>query len=206
MNNRATLAIIVAVGGFALVGASASGQTVSFGYTEGDGNWNIGSGTATVVANNFTGINTYGSVDLVGSGIAFFNPGMSGLEDLFISISRVGNSGSGIWSVSDSSGDDFQGNLSGTFSDVGGFMVFNATATGAFDLPGSPFNGSGDTPGFTQPAGNFAGVIQILWAASDSSSFSDAVTSVQGTLIVPAPSAMALLGVAGLVAGRRRRS
>jgi hypothetical protein len=203
MNTRVHLSMIVAAGCFGFAAASASAGIVTFEFSEVDGGYDgdASSGTFTAVV----GQNTQGDVTSIGDGTATFLPGMSGPEDVFFSIDRNGDSGTGTWAITDASDEKLQGELSGTWSDIGDFLVFSGALTGSFDDPGGFFDGSNFADGFTQLGGTLSGAVTILVAADDfSGDFSGAVTLVQG-ILVPTPGAIGLLGLAGLVASRRRR-
>jgi MYXO-CTERM domain-containing protein len=106
-----------------------------------------------------------------------------------LNLETVSNAGLGGWWI----GVEFTG--ANAASTANGWRVVNAPTTGASINAFGAFNNAG------------SGVFQAFFAfgTPPGSSPSRLMVDVNGTL-VPAPGAMALLGVAGLVGARRRRS
>ncbi|PHX78889.1 MAG: hypothetical protein CK544_00445 [Planctomycetaceae bacterium] len=106
-----------------------------------------------------------------------------------LNLETLSNAGLGGWWI----GVEFTG--ANAASTNNGWRVVNAPTTGASINAFGAFNNAG------------SGVFQAFFALGTppGSSPSRMMVDVNGTL-VPAPGAMALLGVAGLVGGRRRRS
>jgi MYXO-CTERM domain-containing protein len=105
-----------------------------------------------------------------------------------LNLETASNAGLGGWWI----GVEFTGVNAGSANN--GWRVVNAPTTGASINGFGAFNNAG------------SGVFQAFFAfgTPPGSSPSRLMVDVNGTL-VPAPGAMALLGVAGLIGGRRRR-
>jgi MYXO-CTERM domain-containing protein len=104
-----------------------------------------------------------------------------------LNLETVSNAGLGGWWI----GVEFTGaNAANT---ANGWRVVNGPTTGASINAFGIFNNAG------------SGVFQAFFTLGAAPTPSRFMVDVNGTL-VPAPGAMALLGVAGLVGGRRRRS
>lgn len=121
--------------------------------------------------------------------------------------------GAGSLMLTDADGDTVAANISGTwiYDSVNGFIFFN----GALSSVVVTDNGVQDDRFDGTQFGNFqlsgmnltdGALTQIVFGAGSffTTNFSDAATGVTAQ-IVPAPGALALLGLGGLVAGRRRR-
>lgn len=148
-------------------------------------------------------------------GDAEFSPGFVAAANpanftISINTNTITLAGTGSFAVTDVDGDTITGNIAGDWENIGGFfMAFNGTLSnvqftgtsfdgeiGAFSTifaGGPPFDGAivQLTSTLSVPGGGFGAIV-------------NAATS--GTLqIVPAPGAIALLGLGGLVVSRRRR-
>lgn len=182
-------------------------------------------GTFTAVAVNAPPLRTSANVarNAAPSDSAFFRPGFVTLDGGSFSISitvfnKVGSTaeGTGTFTAIDINGDRIEGTVDGFWSTNASGTFFNGTSAtynfvntsgdGTFDgslgtsFVMADFAAAGPLPGFLNqlfiaPAGNFF-----------DSNFADIATTVTGQVLIPGPSALAALGLAGLIAGRRRRS
>lgn len=222
----ATLTVLALAG---LAGAANAEVVLSFGFTDLNGSYSSGSSTFTANADNNGLIRTGGDVTRLqtpGAGTAtyatgFFGTVPAGLMNFQLSLNVTNKSvsgpfqladGSGTFTITDKDGSTITGTIAGTW--IGGIGPAGSTqfngllsnvlvtaADGTFDgLPGS-FDGTfGQQPLegalvnlLIQPAGGFF-----------DADFTGVSTQASGE-IIPAPGAIALLGLGGLVAGRRRR-
>lgn len=222
MINRSltAVALAVAAGGVATANADV---VLTLTYHDLNGSYtqsSPGVGAFTAVA---TGSEAAGEVSRVDT-----NPGNASFEvgfeaganpadfSLSLSVNTIAPgvaTGSGSIMLTDADGDTIAANLSGAwiYDSVNGFIFFNgavsnvvATDNGTLD---DRFNGT--------QMGNFqlsgmnltdGALTQIVFGAGSffTTDFANAATGVTAQ-IVPAPGALALLGLGGLVAGRRRR-
>lgn len=184
-----------------------------------------GAGTFTASAVNTANLRTSGDASrLVGPAVAMgtasFAPGFEGGADpatfnLQLTVTPINAtmaSGFGQFIAVDRDGDNIQGTITGTWYYAGpGFIFFNGalsnvtvnsvsdnffdgTSGGAWrlDLPGGPiYSGA---------------MVQLVFGGTNffQTPFADRATGITAQLI-PAPGALALAGIAGLLAGRRRR-
>ena len=154
-------------------------------------------------------------------GTAVFDPGFVGTGaadfsfDIDVLVTGVGMAdGTGTFTIIDVHGESLTGDIDGSFSQLGGGSIgflgtlsgvaFNdVSGDGTFDGPTSGSFGT-DLPG----GGPFDGAVVQLFLDDTGgffdSDFSGISTQVSG-LIVPAPASLALLGLGGLAAARRRR-
>lgn len=206
-------------------GSAVAGPLVTFTYTNLNGvyadNGN-GTGNFGAFAVNGGGLSTDGSVSRVvgpGAGTAVFNPGFFGgsAADFVLNLSVFNKNnmlgtaqGAGSFTITDTVGNKLTGNLVGDWINFGGATFFNGAISNsvfvpvvnglfignsgffATNVPGQPLDGS-LVQLFLDAPGNFF-----------DSSFSQVSTGVAGQL-VPTPASMALLGLGGLIATRRRR-
>lgn len=212
--------LLIAAAGIAATAAVANAQAIlTFGFTDVDGSFNatdgsfLGASTAT----------TSGDVTRLAApgGTAVFDPGFAGIGasdfsfDITVMITGGGTaSGTGTFSIVDVHGESLTGDLDGQFTelapgiiafngllsgvqfnDVSGDGTFDGPTTGSFstDLPGTaPYDGA---------------IVQLFIDGSGGffdADFTGVSTQVSG-VIVPAPASLALLGLGGLAAARRRR-
>ncbi len=206
-------------------GSAVAGPLVTFTYTNLNGvyadNGN-NTGNFAALAVNAGGLRTDGSVSRVvgaGAGTSVFDPGFFGGSAanfvLNLSVFNKNNGlgiaqGAGHFTITDTIGNRLEGDLTGDWINFGGATFFNGAITNsvfvpvtsglfvgnsgffASNVPGQPLDGSLVQLFLDAPGGFF------------DSSFSQVSTGVAGQL-VPTPASMALLGLGGLIAGRRRR-
>ncbi len=210
----------VAAGLFMAAGAMAQ-PIASATYFDLSGNWNGALFTAFATAQ--PGLNSSGSVARLVSpvGTADFQPGFvagANPADFSLALTYIPGGpgigiGAGSFSITDADGSTMTGSISGLWIDDSannpGQVFFNGALSNV-TFSGATFDGTnggsfstlfGGTPPydgaitqlFLSPPGNFF-----------TSPFSDVNTGVT-MQILPAPGAMALLGLGGLIATRRRR-
>ena len=225
--NQMKIVMVIAagtVGGFA---STASADAVlTFGFTDMNGQFAVSGGgpggnfTASAVDNSV--LRTAGDVSRINVpfGTAVYDDGfVSGLDpaDVQLSISVFNvlggpiptADGVGAFTITDVDGDTMTGSIDGVWLLLGGGVFFNGNLSnvvitsddGSFDGPAGGSVAVGDldvleganTVLFTNPIGG--------WWDQD---FREVSTQFSGELL-PTPGAMALLGLGGLVATRRRR-
>lgn len=219
---------VLAVAGLAAAASLANADVVaSFSYDDLAGSYsgNAGVGTFSAVAVDTMELQSSGDASRLvpTEGSAVFEPGfVSGLNpaDFQISISvnvdAPGHAvGSGTFSATDADGDTISGTIAGEWNLVGSFLAFSGNLAnvvladnGASDNMFNGTDGSSTDWSMALPGGPvFEGaIVNLVFGATDffASNFEDRATGVTAQ-IIPAPGAMALLGLGGLVAGRRRR-
>lgn len=208
--------MLIAAVGVAATAAVANAQAIlTFGFTDVDGSFTAADGS-------FAGVSsatTSGDVTRLASpgGTAVFDPGFAGVGaadfsfDIDVMITGAGTAdGSGSFTITDVHGETlsgdfvelapgviaFNGLLSGVeFNDVSGDGTFDGPTAGSFgtDLPGTaPYDGA---------------LVQLFLDGSGGffdADFTGISTQVSG-VVIPAPASLALLGLGGLAAARRRR-
>jgi hypothetical protein len=212
--------MILAAAGVAASAAVANAQTIlTFGFTDVNGTFTASDGSFTGVADSTTS----GDVTRLSSpaGTAVFEPGFVGSGsadfsfDIDVMITGAGEAdGDGTFTVTDVHGETLTGLLDGQFTQLGGGIIafsgllsgvqFNdVSGDGTFDGP-SVGSFSTDLPG----TGPYDGALVQLFIASSGgffdADFTGVSTQVSG-VVVPAPASLALLGLGGLAAVRRRR-
>jgi len=224
MKNRANLVLVAAAGSLALTAASASaGVILTFGFTELNGRYvaaDANNGVFTANAVNTVDLASEGDVTRLlppGDGTAaydhgFFGSGFGGLAGISFTLTRTGLTGAGTYAVSDIDGDILSGTLSGDWIFLGGATFFNGVIDGTFTDVGAQdglFNGPSVPPtSFTQIVGSMDGGITLLFTNDNADFFGSSFTGVSTLAqanFVPTPGTVALIGIGGLVAGRRRR-
>lgn len=231
MNNKlfGGLATIIAAPAMAQVPT----LLISADFTDLSGSFTVtGDGTGTLDA--FAAQATAGTVTRVTEplGQANFDAGFNGSDIANVTLSLnvvVGNSsvpdgdatGGGTVTFTDANGDTISAFITGDFFDLGGFISFEGLLTnvvvtssdGSFDGTSSgSFSTDFDT--FISP---FSGSIVLLQFDplvlnpqvsffGDDFRFSDLQIGAQITGLIPAPGALALLGLGGLAAAGRRRA
>ncbi len=218
---RYVLALAIAAGA-AVSAASAQNELVTFSYDDLAGAYTgtAAGGLFTAIAVDNAILQSQGGASRVEpvAGNAIFESGfVSGANSADFTISlTVGavaidgtRPGAGSFVATDADGDTITGTVAGNWSLVGSFLVFGGGTSVV--LAGTEFNGTDpvstdwdmDLPG-TNPYDG--AIVSLTFGASDffNTSFADRATGVEGQ-IVPAPGALALMGLGGLVVGRRRR-
>lgn len=212
--------MLIAAVGLAATAAVANAQAIlTFGFTDVDGSFTASDGSFAGVSTSVTS----GDVTRLASpgGTALFEPGFVGTGasdfsfDIDVMITGAGTAdGSGTFTIVDVHGETLSGNISGEFSalgagaigflgtlsgvqfnDVSGDGTFDGPTTGSFgtDLPGSGVYSGALVQLFIDGAGGFF-----------DADFTGISTQVSGA-VVPAPASLALIGLGGLAATRRRR-
>jgi hypothetical protein len=221
MTKIALGAMVVAAG----VASTASAQQaiLSFGFTELNGSYNMGTTTFTAVGvDQGVGgaLRSTGDVSRLQApfGTASYDPGTAASRvNVTLAVSGIVGpmaNGSGNITIIDSNGDSLGASVSGQFIQNGPAVFFNGTLTNAAFTSVSgdgQFNGpsGGAFPlSFAPAPGPYNGALIQLYIGSPgnffTSSFAGVSTQVSGA-IVPAPASLALLGLGALFAGRRRR-
>ncbi len=210
MSNRLGVPIVgAAIAACAGVASAGTVPVLTFTYSDLDGAYDGGTSfTATSSAASAGDVTRL--IDPTGT--ATFD---TGFADFGLTLSVEGNdgdsaTGTGGFVITDIDGDEITGDINGSWSTVGGFIfftglldnVFITSDDGFFDgsfnsidanFDGQPLNGA-----IVQLTFNIGGFFQ------DGVPFADANTETSGQ-ILPAPGAVALLGIGGLAAIRRRR-
>lgn len=211
--------IITALAAVGSMATLASGQVIaSFSYENLSSDFVLGSQTLTTgstgaSSGSFTRLEAPGGSATFGAGFADFN-----LSLLVSNITLAGADGDGAIVLTDVDGDTLTADLTGTFvvTPIGAGLVnltysgalsnvfFNDTGAGGSSLDGS--TGSASTAfGASEP---YIGALVQLTIANVNVFQSDwfgKFSEVDAQIIVPAPASVALLGLGGLVATRRRR-
>ena len=229
MKTLNTTKMAVAAGmAMGLASLATAGPLVTFTYTNLSGRYaynaigDTGQFNASAVSNG--ALQTDGSVSLVpnpGAGTAVFNAGFTSRTiasfDIDISFfNRVGNmaSGNGSFTARDVNGNTLVGQLAGDWVMFGGAVFFNGAIRGAmlYSYAGNPiFTGETGSwnmgaPMALQPLDG--SIVQIHLSEPVNSNmnadFREISVGVAGQL-VPTPASMALIGLGGLIATRRRR-
>lgn len=221
MKNVTLFAVLAVAGATASVSSAAA--VLSFGFTDLAGGYNAGTKIFSANAVNAGALKTGGDVSrlTVPGGTASFISGFKGLgtlADFTLNLNVFNKTattalGAGGFTITDRNGDTIGGTISGLWVYGGGGVVFfngalsntvltNNSGDGTFDgVPGGQF-------GMNMSGQPFDGTLVQLYINVGggflNSSFANVSTQVSGEL-VPTPGAIALLGLGGLVAGRRRR-
>ncbi len=225
--------VIVAAALAAVAGTASAVNAdaiVSFTYNNLSGSYVQGGvgidGTFTANAVNVGALRSSANVarNVAPADSAFFRPGFVTLDGGSFTISitvfnRAGGlaDGQGSFVATDTNGDTIRGTVTGRWSTNSSGTFFNGTdavynfvnssGDGQFNgslgssFQTSDFAMSGPLPGFLNQL-----FIAPAAAGFFNNAFSNIATTVTGQILIPGPSALAALGLGGLVAGRRRRA
>ncbi|HEX8878230.1 MAG TPA: hypothetical protein VF777_15900 [Phycisphaerales bacterium] len=227
MRQMKTLAIVAAAAAGTISAANAA-TLVTFGYNNLEGtytalNANLGTYTAKAVDQGVGGLQTDGSVARVipGAGVAKFAAGFKSLPSLanftisisFLRTSATAGNGAGSFTATDALGNTVSGNIAGVWNlqpTIG--ISFNGVLSGVNITPAAIFTGTdGSSTNWSTnlpAAAPYTGALtQLVFNSTNmfNSSFDNIATQVSGQ-IVPSAGSMALFGLGGLVAARRRRA
>jgi len=233
LKNRTVFALAAVAGGLFAASAANAEVLVSMTYDDLRGAYTAssptdGQFTAHAVSQLNPRIRSSGDVSRLvpGFGTAFFDPGFVSGPDLgafttaISVVGIVGNSatGTGSFTSTDADGDTITGLISGTWIGISPtpgttFLTFAGVLSGVSLNDNGPLDGTfdgsgGGSFGLNLP-GNppYDGAVVVLSFGNTgffNSNFDNRATSFAGQ-IVPAPGALALVGLGGLVAIRRRR-
>jgi hypothetical protein len=213
MSRTMKMSLILSFVAGAIATSAQADIVVSATYDDASGSWDGTTFRARAVSGG--GLNTSGSVARLEApiGTASFAPGfVAGADsaDLLIELSSTPTidptlrDGTGTFTFTDVDGDTISGTISGTWEDQGFAIFFNGALSNVV-FSGSTFDGN--TGSFLSPAGIFEGALTQLQLSPPASFFTgnyDRVPTGITAQIIPTPGALALLGLGGLVAGRRR--
>ncbi|MBS0190464.1 MAG: hypothetical protein U0573_14355 [Phycisphaerales bacterium] len=229
MRQLKTLALVTAAAASTMSVAQAASTLVTFGYNNLEGKYvandaNSGTFSAKAVDQGVGGLQTDGSVSRIvpGAGQSKFAAGFKSLgsfADFTINISftrLVGNTGTGAGSfvATDALGNTVAGSISGVWSlqaTIG--IVFNGTLSNVNITPNAIFTGTDPSSSnwntnLPSPAPYTGALTQLAFNGGvffSDQNLNNVATQVSGQ-IVPTSGSMALLGLGGLVAARRRRA
>jgi hypothetical protein len=201
--------------------ASAAMTLIDFAFNSTAAAYNSATNSlqAQGVDNIADGVRTTGNVRRydVTPGTANYDLGTgAGAIAMNLAVSAIGPTsaiGSGTLTITDANNDTITATVSGTFINGGSAVFFNGFLSNVAlnNTSGdNTFNGpsGGGFSMSTAGLGSLSGSIIYLELGNAgnffTNSFNTVVTQVSGA-IVPAPASLALLGLGGLVAGRRRR-
>lgn len=218
--------IIAAAALSTLAGAAHADLAATFGYTDMGANWNQGASQLNVGASATNTLSTSGDItNYLGDGFpstALFNSGFAdgstSADSQFTmdlsNITATTADASGTFMITDINGDTLSGTYVGTWTNQFGFGFFDgqilAASYNATESGNSVFEGNaGQT--FAVPTDALTGGLSMLlqmpeWFDSNNGNFNARTTQLDGILVnVPTPGSLALLGLGGLISGRRRR-
>ena len=224
MTKTTTTATIAAL---ALAAGAASADTIlSWGFTDLNGSFSTDTSTFNAHADNTLDVSTTGDVTRLADpgatadyGAGFYNPQGTADVQLTLSVDNIAGltaDGAGSFVITDADGDVLAGDIvDGQWVSPGfGVMFFNAHLEHvAFDqvsqdgLFNGPSGGSFDMdlPGEAPYEGAFIQLFIETDGGFFSGDFSDISVQANGE-IIPTPGSMAMLGLGGLCALRRRRN
>ena len=220
MNMRILVGAIAAV---ALAGAAQADTTIlSFTFSDLSGGYSTASGHFNALGVNLPPLQSQGDVsrvNLPSPGTATYATGQAaGKVNVDLTVTGIGPTtatGTGSIVLTDANGDNLHATVSGQFINNGLAVFFNGSLSdvgwsnnsgdGTFDGPGG-----GSIPlSFAPAPPPYIGAIVQLYVGDTGNffvhDFGGISTQVSG-VVVPAPASVALLGLGGLVAARRRRA
>jgi hypothetical protein len=228
--NRLAFAAAIATAVVIASASTASADIIfSYGFTDLDGDYNAGSSTFTAQSVDAGPLRSGGDVTRQASpiGSAEFDTGFMSLGTLAnytmsMTLSNITPTsadvllGDASFEITDADGDTIVGDIVGVW-DAGpdGWLYFDGTLVNVFLNDNGAPDGTFDGPSggafdldFGGEYGPFDGAIVTLSVNASGdfflNSFNDASTLVSAE-VVPAPASLALLGLGGLFASRRRR-
>lgn len=210
-----------------IAGAAQADLAATFGYTDMGANWNSVSSQLVIGAEDNVNLSTSGDLtNYLGAGFsstALFNDGFadgstsadSQFEMSLSNITANSADATGSFTITDINGDTLTGVYVGTWTNQFGFGFFDGEITAAvyndIESGNNVFEGNaGQT--FAVPTDAMQGGLSMLlqmpeWFSAQGVNFEARTTQLDGILVsnVPAPGALALMGLGGIIAGRRRR-
>lgn len=210
-----------------IAGSAHADLAATFGYTDMGANWDSVSSQLVIGAEDNATLSTSGDLtNYLGAGFsstALFNDGFadgstsadSQFEMTLSNITANSADASGSFTITDINGDTLTGVYAGTWTNQFGFGFFDGQITAAVyndtESGNNVFEGNaGQT--FVVPADALEGGLSMLlqmpeWFSTQDGDFQARTTQLDGILVstVPAPGALALMGLGGMIAGRRRR-
>jgi hypothetical protein len=220
MKSLCAMAALVCAGA---TGAAFADQTIlSFGFTDLNGQFSTVDSHFKALGVNIAPLASQGDVsrlNLPSPGSATYLPGQAAgrvTVDLLVTgiLANTAN-GAGFVEIFDVDGDTLRADINGQFLSNGLAVFFNGSLTNVAWTDNGPLDGTFNGPGggsiplsFSPAPPPYLGAIVQLYIGDVNNffvnNFSGISTQVSG-VVVPAPSALALLGLGGLIAGRRRR-
>lgn len=227
MRPMKTLAIVAAAAAGTMTAAQAA-TLVTFGYNNLEGkytavNGNLGTYSAKAVDQGVGGLQTDGSVARLvpGAGVSKFAAGFKSLPSLanftisisFIRTSATAGNGAGSFTATDAIGNTVSGSIAGVWSlqpTIGiafNGVLSNVNITSNATFTGTDVSSTNWNTNLPAAAPYTGAVTQLVFNSTNmfNSSFDNIATQVSGQ-IVPSAGSMALFGLGGLVAARRRRA
>jgi hypothetical protein len=227
MRQMKTLAIVAAAAAGTISAANAA-TLVTFGYNNLEGkytavNGNLGTYSAKAVDQGVGGLQTDGSVARLvpGAGVSKFAAGFKSLPTFanftisisFIRSSATAGNGAGSFTATDALGNTVSGNIAGIWSlqpTIGiafNGVLSNVNVTSNATFTGTDASSTNWNTNLPAAAPYTGAVTQLVFNSTNmfNSSFDNIATQVSGQ-IVPSAGSMALFGLGGLVAARRRRA
>lgn len=229
MRQMKTLALVAAAAAGTVSVAQAATTLVTFGYNNLQGTYtaagmNAGNFSAVAVDQGVGGLQTDGSVSRLvpGAGQSKFAAGFKslatfadfGINISFTRLSATTGVGAGSFTATDALGNTVSGSISGFWSvqaTIG--IAFNGTLSNVNITPNAIFTGTDGSStnwntNLPSPAPYTGALTQLIFnggAFFTDQNLSNVATQVSGQ-IVPSTGSLALFGLGGLVAARRRRA